>query len=95
MFNSSFFSERLATMLNMVLHNLVGQDSVVMQVRNPQKYYLDPDKTLKDIINIYTNLSELEVFTLAIKKDGRYFNIENFKAAAKKLRLNAHGVDLR
>lgn len=66
-----------------------------MQVRKPQKYYLDPDKTLKDIINIYTNLGDVEEFMIAIKKDDRYFKIQNFKAAAQKLRLNSHGVDLR
>ncbi|KAL9258652.1 putative ubiquitin conjugation factor E4, partial [Drosera capensis] len=81
--------ERVASMLNYFLLQLVGPQRKSLSLKDPEKYEFDPKKLLTQIVNIYVHLArgdKRNVFAGAICKDGRSYNDQLFGAAADILR---------
>nr|XP_027073980.1 probable ubiquitin conjugation factor E4 [Coffea arabica] len=81
--------ERVASMLNYFLLQLVGPQRKSLTLKDPEKYEFRPKQLLKQIVNIYVNLArgdKQKIFPAAITRDGRSYNEQLFSAAADVLR---------
>ncbi|KAI3452252.1 hypothetical protein Pfo_008917 [Paulownia fortunei] len=81
--------ERVASMLNYFLLQLVGPQRKSLSLKDPEKYEFRPKLLLKQIVNIYVNLARGDkdnIFPAAIIRDGRSYNEQLFGAAADVLR---------
>ncbi|KAK6129202.1 hypothetical protein DH2020_037032 [Rehmannia glutinosa] len=81
--------ERVASMLNYFLLQLVGPQRKSLSLKDPEKYEFRPKLLLKQIVNIYVNLAKGDkenIFPQAIIRDGRSYNEQLFDAAADVLR---------
>lgn len=77
--------ERVASMLNYFLLQLVGPQRKSLTLKDPEKYEFRPKQLLKQIVNIYVHLARGDrenIFPAAITKDGRSYNEQLFSAAA-------------
>lgn len=77
--------ERIASMLNYFLMQLVGPERRALKVKDPEKYEFRPKELLTQIVEIYVNLArgdKTDTFAKAISSDGRSFREELFKEAA-------------
>ncbi|GAB4827333.1 E3 ubiquitin-protein ligase pub1 [Ancistrocladus abbreviatus] len=77
--------ERVASMLNYFLLQLVGPQRKSLRLKDPEKYEFRPKQLLAQIVNIYVHLArgdKQSVFPAAISKDGRSYNDQLFTAAA-------------
>eukprot|EP00899_Mesostigma_viride_P025855 jgi/Mesvir1/6454/Mv19535-RA.1 len=84
--------ERVATMLNYFLLQLVGPTRKGLRVKDPEKLAFRPRKLLTQIVRVYLNLSCAEnsdAFTTAISSDGRSWKKELFPETATLLRSQA------
>ncbi|KAM7516736.1 hypothetical protein LguiA_006319 [Lonicera macranthoides] len=80
--------ERVASMLNYFLLQLVGPQRKSLSLKDPEKYEFRPKQLLKQIVHIYVNLARDDkenIFPAAITKDGRSYNEQLFSAAASVL----------
>uniref|UniRef100_A0A2P2K309 RING-type E3 ubiquitin transferase n=3 Tax=Rhizophora mucronata TaxID=61149 RepID=A0A2P2K309_RHIMU len=80
--------ERVASMLNYFLLQLVGPQRKSLSLKDPQKYEFQPKELLKQIVRIYVHLARGDtenIFPAAISKDGRSYNEQLFNAAAEVL----------
>ncbi|CAI7812924.1 unnamed protein product [Closterium sp. NIES-54] len=71
--------ERVASMLNYFLLQLVGPKRKALRVTNPEKYEFHPKKLLSQIVNIYANLAKHDTdhrFAEAVSADGRSYREE-------------------
>ncbi|KAM0039978.1 putative U box domain, Zinc finger, RING/FYVE/PHD-type, ubiquitin conjugation factor E4, core [Helianthus debilis subsp. tardiflorus] len=81
--------ERVASMLNYFLLQLVGPQRKSLSLKDPEKYEFRPKELLKQIVNIYVHLARGDhenIFPSAITKDGRSYNDQLFTEAANVLR---------
>ncbi|XP_043723166.1 probable ubiquitin conjugation factor E4 [Telopea speciosissima] len=81
--------ERVASMLNYFLLQLVGPQRRALSLKDPEKYEFRPKQLLKQIVHIYIHLArgdKEKVFPAAISRDGRSYNEQLFTAAADVLR---------
>ncbi|KAI3500720.1 hypothetical protein L2E82_19321 [Cichorium intybus] len=81
--------ERVASMLNYFLLQLVGPQRKSLSLKDPEKYEFRPKQLLKQIVNIYVNLARGDhenIFPSAITKDGRSYNDQLFTEASNVLR---------
>ncbi|GER45816.1 U-box domain-containing protein [Striga asiatica] len=81
--------ERVASMLNYFLLQLVGPQRKSLTLKDPEKYEFRPKLLLKQIVNIYVNLARGDkdnIFASAIIRDGRSYNEQLFDFAADVLR---------
>ncbi|XP_004304262.1 PREDICTED: probable ubiquitin conjugation factor E4 [Fragaria vesca subsp. vesca] len=81
--------ERVASMLNYFLLQLVGPQRKSLSLKDPEKYEFRPKQLLKQIVYIYVHLARGDtenIFPAAISKDGRSYNEQLFGAAADVLR---------
>lgn len=88
--------ERVASMLNYFLLQLVGPQRKSLSLKDPEKYEFRPKHLLKQIVNIYVHLARGDkhnIFPSAITKDGRSYNEQLFGAAASV--LQRIGEDMR
>lgn len=77
--------ERVASMLNYFLLQLVGPQRKSLSLKDPEKYEFRPKHLLKQIVHIYVHLARGDsnsIFPVAISKDGRSYNDQLFSAAA-------------
>ncbi|XP_022144478.1 probable ubiquitin conjugation factor E4 [Momordica charantia] len=77
--------ERVASMLNYFLLQLVGPQRKSLTLKDPEKYEFRPRELLKQIVHIYVHLARGDtekIFPAAISKDGRSYNEQLFNAAA-------------
>ncbi|CAL5370702.1 unnamed protein product [Camellia sinensis] len=77
--------ERVASMLNYFLLQLVGPQRKSLYLKDPDKYEFHPKQLLKQIANIYVHLARGDkenIFPAAITRDGRSYNDQLFSAAA-------------
>ncbi|XP_050384650.1 probable ubiquitin conjugation factor E4 [Argentina anserina] len=77
--------ERVASMLNYFLLQLVGPQRKSLSLKDPEKYEFRPKQLLKQIVYIYVHLARGDkenIFPAAISKDGRSYNEQLFSAAA-------------
>jgi ubiquitin conjugation factor E4 B len=77
-FNNTDLPERVASLLNYFLVQLVGPKCAELKVRNPEKYNFDPKWLLRKIVAIYLHFSTQEQFAAAVASDGRSYNHEVF-----------------
>ncbi|XP_022774537.1 probable ubiquitin conjugation factor E4 [Durio zibethinus] len=81
--------ERVASMLNYFLLQLVGPQRKSLSLKDPEKYEFRPKELLKQIVHIYVHLASGDaknIFPAAISTDGRSYNEQLFSAAAVVLR---------
>ncbi|OAY60270.1 probable ubiquitin conjugation factor E4 [Manihot esculenta] len=81
--------ERVASMLNYFLLQLVGPQRKSLSLKDPEKYEFRPKQLLKQIVHVYVHLARGDtenIFPAAISKDGRSYNEQLFSAAADVLR---------
>lgn len=81
--------ERVASMLNYFLLQLVGPQRKSLTLKDPEKYEFRPKLLLKQIVTIYVNLARGDkdsIFPAAIIRDGRSYNEQLFGAASDVLR---------
>lgn len=75
--------DRLAAMLDYNLHALAGPRCDGLIVRNSSKLGWEPRSLLRNIIDIFVNLSNQKAFTKAVANDGRSYSKELFERAAR------------
>lgn len=78
--------ERVASMLNYFLLQLVGPQRKSLTVKDPEKYEFRPKQLLKQIVKIYVHIARGDkdnIFPAAISKDGRSYNEKLFSTAAE------------
>lgn len=75
--------DRLAAMLDYNLSALAGPKCQELKVRNPERLGWEPRNLLRDIIDIFLNLSTQEEFVRAVANDGRSYSKELFERAAR------------
>ncbi|KAH0771490.1 hypothetical protein KY290_015471 [Solanum tuberosum] len=88
--------ERVASMLNYFLLQLVGPQRKSLSLKDPEKYEFRPKELLKQIVKIYVHLARGDTeknFPAAIIRDGRSYSDQIFSAAADVLRRI--GEDMR
>lgn len=88
--------ERVASMLNYFLLQLVGPQRKSLSLKDPEKYEFRPKELLKQIVKIYVHLArgdKEKFFPAAIIRDGRSYSDQIFSAAADVLRRI--GEDMR
>ncbi len=73
--------QRLADMLDYNLYTMVGEKSNHLIVENPGEYGFNPKDLLAEIIDIYLNLKDKDVFVIAVARDGRSYKPEVFEKA--------------
>ncbi|CAK9162965.1 unnamed protein product [Ilex paraguariensis] len=76
--------ERVASMLNYFLLQLVGPQRKSLSLKDPEKYEFRPKQLLNQIVKIYVHLARGDkenIFPAAITKDGRSYNEQLFTAA--------------
>ncbi|OWM64547.1 hypothetical protein CDL15_Pgr020514 [Punica granatum] len=81
--------ERVASMLNYFLLQLVGPQRKSLSLKDPEKYEFRPKELLKQIVRVYVHLARGDaenIFPAAISRDGRSYNEQLFGAAADVLR---------
>ncbi|KAK7266488.1 hypothetical protein RIF29_19132 [Crotalaria pallida] len=81
--------ERVASMLNYFLLQLVGPQRKSLSLKDPEKYEFRPKHLLKQIVHIYVHLARGDkgsIFPAAISRDGRSYNDQLFSAGADVLR---------
>jgi ubiquitin conjugation factor E4 B len=81
--------ERIASMLNYFLFQLVGPQRKALRVKEPEKYEFRPKELLSQIVDIYVHLDRGDAhqsFANAISSDGRSYREELFSEAAGLLR---------
>lgn len=85
--------DRISSMLNYLLLQLVGPNKKNLKVKVQTDYDFDPANLVLSICEIYINLSESEAFTLAVSQDGRSYSPELFKLAENVLvRIGGVGI---
>lgn len=73
--------DRITSMLNYFLLNLVGPQKEKFKVKDKKEFEFDPATTVLEICHIYINLSDSEAFCLAISQDGRSYSSQLFSYA--------------
>ncbi|XP_037957885.1 ubiquitin conjugation factor E4 A isoform X2 [Teleopsis dalmanni] len=73
--------DRIASMLNYFLLNLVGPNKEKFKVKDKKEFEFSPAETVIEICHIYINLSESDRFCLAISQDGRSYSSQLFSYA--------------
>ncbi|XP_032664874.1 ubiquitin conjugation factor E4 A [Odontomachus brunneus] len=85
--------DRIASMLNYLLLQLVGPNKKNLKVNDQKEYAFNPANLVLNICEIYINLSKSESFTLAVSQDGRSYSSELFKLADNVLvRIGGVGI---
>lgn len=74
--------DKLAAMLDYNLDALAGPRYNNLHVREPEKLKFDPKSLLKDILQIFLNLSEEQEFVRAVAGDGRSYSKQLFVNAS-------------
>ncbi|XP_071556653.1 ubiquitin conjugation factor E4 A [Temnothorax nylanderi] len=85
--------DRIASMLNYLLLQLVGPNKKNLKVNDQKEYAFNPANLVLNICEIYINLSKSESFTLAVSQDGRSYSPELFELADNVLvRIGGVGI---
>ncbi|KAL9929061.1 ubiquitination factor E4A [Glossina fuscipes fuscipes] len=70
--------DRITSMLNYFLLNLVGPQKEKFKVKDKKEFEFDPANTVLEICHIYINLSSSDSFCLAVSQDGRSYSSQLF-----------------
>ncbi|XP_055912261.1 ubiquitin conjugation factor E4 A [Eupeodes corollae] len=80
-FSHKSMVDRIASMLNYFLLNLVGPNKGKFKVKDKNELKFDPAHTVMEICRIYINLSDCDSFCLAVSQDGRSYSSSLFEYA--------------
>ncbi|XP_057320961.1 ubiquitin conjugation factor E4 A [Microplitis mediator] len=80
-FCHSTMVDRIASMLNYLLFELVGPNKKNFKVKDQKEYEFKPAKLVLNICVIYINLGTNDNFTLAVSQDGRSYRNNLFQLA--------------
>ncbi|KAF5278068.1 hypothetical protein FQA39_LY18394 [Lamprigera yunnana] len=80
-FTHNTMVDRVASMLNYFLLNLVGPNQKNFKVKDYKEYHFDPAANVLDICRIYVHLKESDSFCLAVSQDGRSYSPQLFTLA--------------
>lgn len=80
-FSHESMVDRIASMLNYFLLNLVGPNKGKFKVKDKNELKFDPAHTVMEICHIYINLSACDSFCLAVSQDGRSYSSSLFEYA--------------
>lgn len=61
-FISEELGEPFANAIDFCLDSLIGKKGLKLKVNNPDRYNFDPRSLLSNIINMYANMSDQEIF---------------------------------
>ena len=84
-FTNATMVDRIASMLNIFLKNLVGPNRRNFKVKNLEDFSFRPAEIVTDICKIYLNLRNCDTFLAAVSRDGRSYTPELFKQASEVL----------
>ncbi len=70
--------DRIASMLNYFLKNLVGPNRKSFKVKNIEDFAFRPGEIVADITKIYINFKKCSTFLSAVSRDGRSYTPELF-----------------
>ncbi|XP_017885248.1 ubiquitin conjugation factor E4 A [Ceratina calcarata] len=85
--------DRIASMLNYLLLQLVGPNKKNLKVNDQKEYAFNPANLVLNICEIYINLSQSKSFVRAVSQDGRSYSPELFKLADNVLvRIGGVGI---
>ncbi|XP_011494935.1 PREDICTED: ubiquitin conjugation factor E4 A [Ceratosolen solmsi marchali] len=85
--------DRIASMLNYLLLQLVGPNKKNLKIKHQKEYDFNPANLVLNICEIYINLSKNDNFTLAVSQDGRSYSYELFKLTIEVLvRIGGVGI---
>lgn len=79
--------DRLSSMLNFNLQQLVGPKCSNLKVRNPARYGWEPRRLLGQLVDIYIHLN-CDEFAAALARDERSFACHLFEEAATRIEKN-------
>ena len=71
-FDNEIFASRMASSLNFVLNKIVGPQCIELKVKKPEDYFFKPIVLLSDLITIYTNLGNIELFVNSVLGDNAF-----------------------
>ena len=77
--------DRMSSMLNYFLVNLVGPKRKSFKVKNLEEFSFKPGEIVTDISKIYLNLKDCDSFLASISRDGRSYTPDLFKQATEVL----------
>ena len=84
-FTHSTMVDRIASMLNYFLKNLVGPNRKSFKVKNLEEFSFRPGEIVTDICKIYLNLQSCDDFLASVSRDGRSYTPELFQQATEVL----------
>ena len=73
--------DRLSSMLNYNLVQLVGPKCSELKVKEPERYGFKPKELLSQIIMVYLHMREHNEFVFSTARDGRSFDPKHFQRA--------------
>ncbi|XP_034950370.1 ubiquitin conjugation factor E4 A [Chelonus insularis] len=92
-FCHSTMVDRIASMLNYLLLQLVGPNQRNLKVKDQKKYEFNPAQLVLNICEIYINLGRNKNFILAVSQDGRSYKPNLFQLANNVL-VRIGGIDI-
>jgi len=93
-FVSEELGERFAAAVNFCLDALVSQKGLKLKVDRPERFNFDPRLLLSNILAIYANMGDEEVFVRQVVSDSRSFKTETFEKALRILNSPKKGVSV-
>ena len=77
-----------------MLKSTVGPEFIEIRINEPEKVCFKAPELIGDLINVYTNLAELDVFCKAVVHDDRSFKLEYLRKAHRILKKRLGLFDL-
>ena len=93
-FISEEIGEPFANALNYCIDSLVSQKGLKLKVNNPDRFNFAPRTLLVNILMMYANMSEEEVFLKNVVNDSRSYKDETFAKALKILLNPKKGISM-
>ncbi|CDW72140.1 u box domain-containing protein [Stylonychia lemnae] len=86
--------EKFANAVNYCIDSLVSQKGLKLKINNPERFNFEPRELLINILCIYANMSEEQVFLQNVVKDSRSYKDETFQKALRLLQNPKKGVQI-
>lgn len=93
-FISEELGEKFAQAVNFCLDQLTTQKGLKFKIKNPERFFFEPKELLVNLINMYANMADLEVFRKNVVSDGRSYSDETFAKAVKIINSTKKGISV-
>ena len=93
-FVSEELGERFANALNFCVDSLVSQKGLKLKVNQPERFNFEPRTLLQNILSMYANMSDEQVFLRHVVSDARSYKDETFEKAVRMLNSQKKGIQL-